>query len=601
MLFTLGHGQHVFVEGETRSLGAVTDAVPLAAVKDAAGSDGRAAGLTAPPAIGGPFGYYFDRAPEAPHAADTATRLDALADAMVEASTAPESEAQNSDIPPVFTYLGQFIDHDITANTDRETGPSIIDGPGLTPIPRSNVVQQLVNLRSGFLELDSLYGDASGQGAFAQKLARLMRHPTLKGKMRLGVATATDGNRPPLPADPAADLLRLGRLIGAGVTLAELQALPPALQGNFLKAGQPIVQKAIIGDARNDENLIVAQLHCAFLRLHNKVVDTSPAGGSASSDATFEAARKLVRWHYQWLIVNAYLPTVCDPATVDRVKAAEAPLYAAFHARSASAGQRQMPLPLEFSVAAFRFGHSMVRGAYDHNRFFGRSEDGSPTIIPRAPFVQLFNFTGNGDPPMSPGGTTPSAPTLPNNWIIEWDRFVESNPALTDRGARKIDTRLAFPLSDLKNEPSGLFKHLARRNLRRGHRLNLPAAQDCIAALAGVYGPAGGGAVEPLSEAVLTSGATGAAVSDGGFLRKTPLWFYVLKEAEAAGGEHLGALGSTLVAETLIGLVVKDPSSYWHQPGSDAGRWHPRDGAKPDGRTVDSVAAMLAAVGLLTP
>ena len=565
------------------------------------GKGGESQTRAAPVPPGGPFAYYFEAAPDAPDIAGLPAKLDDLADAMVEAPNDPE--AQNSGIPPIFTYFGQFIDHDITANTDRDTAISVIDGAQLSPLPRGTVKSQLFNLRNGALEMDSVYGDGPSQGPFSLKLSKLMRHPTLKDKMRLGVASKPDGNRPPLPADPAADLLRLGRLIGTdptrNVTLAELQALDPELRESFVDAGgQPIVQKAIIGDDRNDENLIVAQLQCAWLRFHNKMVDFSHEAGSGFSGGDrFEWARQRVRWHYQWLVVNSYLPTVCDPSVVTRVRNAGAPLYGAFFAAHKTAITKRMPLPLEFSVAGFRFGHSMVRGAYDHNRFFGRSEGGSSPFLDRAGFDFLFAFTGNGKPPMpAPQGVQPS---LPTNWIIEWERFVKTDPAFPDRRARKIDTHLAPPLSTMKNMPAGIFKHLAKRNLRRGHRLNLPSAQDCVAGInaSQSYGSA---TLAVLDEATLTSGATGAAVTAGGFEKRTPLWFYVLKEAEAvAGGAHLGPLGSTIVAETLIGLIANDPTSYWNQAGSDNGRWHPKDAKGQHGMVVDSLAAMLKTGGLL--
>ena len=614
MLFTLGHGQHVTVEAApsqanaSRALGPRNDVVPMRAVVGKGAlpippNSNRARTLDAAPDLppGGPFAYYFETAPDTPDIADMPAKLDALAEAMVEGPGDPD--AQNSSIPPIFTYFGQFIDHDITANTDRDNAISIIDGPQLSPLPRPKVKSDLFNLRNGALEMDSVYGDGPDQGPFSQKLARLMRHPTLKDKMRIGLPSKPDGNRPPLPVDPAADLLRLGRLIGTdptrNVTLAELQALDPALRANFVGTdGKPRIQKAIIGDARNDENLIVAQLQCAWLRFHNKMVDFSHEAGSGFTGGDrFEWARRQVRWHYQWLVVNSYLPTVCDPAVVEKVRAAGAPLYGAFYAGHKTAITKRMPLPLEFSVAGFRFGHSMVRGAYDHNRFFGRSEGGSSPFLNRAGFEFLFAFTGGGNPPMpSPEGVQPS---LPTNWIIEWERFVRADPAFPDRRARKIDTRLSPPLSDLSNEATGVFKHLAKRNLRRGHRLNLPSAQDCIAGINAkhYYGPY---ALAALDAAALTSGPTGSAVQAGGFETRTPLWFYVLKEAEElAGGAHLGPLGSTIVAETLMGLIINDPTSYWNQSGSDHGRWQPSDAKGQHGPVIDSLAAMLKAGGLL--
>jgi hypothetical protein len=611
MLFSLGHGQTIVtgnaepavhehpIQADERD-----DTTPIEAVgvseaitermRSPAGPNlAIGGGAPAPAPVGGPFRYYFPNTPSAQASPDAATRLDALADSMLAAP--PAGTEQNSTVPPVYTYLGQFIDHDITANTDRETSLSVIEG-NIDPLSRGTVTQGLLNLRVGSLGLDSLYGDEPGQTGFAFRLSKLMRHPTLRSKMFVGMTTDTDGNRPPLPADPATDLLRLGRLMDPAlpdhVTQAELDALPAELKGNFVDdVGQPRKTVAIIGDGRNDENLIVAQLHVAFLRLHNKIVDYCHETHAATGvDAVFEWARQRTRWHYQWLVVNDYLPHVCDPAVVAEVKQRAAPLYKAFFQANPPPNPEHLPLPLEFSVAAFRFGHSMVRGAYDHNRFFGVPEDGSPTIINPPGFNLFFTFTGRGVPPFNG-----FAETLPDNWIIEWKRFVSFAAAFPNRSARKIDTHLSPPLDNMQKEAAGVFKHLAKRNLRRGHRLNIPSAQDIIYALAPTY------QVTPLTEAQLKSGATGVALETNNFLQNTPLWFYVLKEAEegAGKGNHLGKLGSILVAETLIGLVINDPSSYWNQPGSDNGRWSPADGAKPGGITIDSIPNMMKAAAIL--
>ena len=602
MLFSLGHGQRVVVtppqsaiegpaapvavDGKSR-----TPFVPYARVvcQDAGAGARRAAA-----APGGPFGYLFPDAPGPSHDETITQRLGALAAAMVARSDGQATDgALDSRIPPVFTYFGQFIDHDITANTDRETASSRIEGPDIAPLPREQVRCEVTNLRRGSLDLDSLYGNGPAQDEFARKLEGLMRHPRFRAKMRLGLATDV-GDRPPLPADPAVDLLRLGRLLEEGsVTAQELRALPPMLAAGFVDGdGEPMTKKAIIGDGRNDENLVVAQLQVAFLRLHNKIVDWVAAqpDAPATDEARFERARELLRWHYQWLVVNAFLPAVCDPAVVARVVREGAPLYRAFFERTAGPDRGRLPLPLEFSVAAYRYGHSMVRAEYDYNRNFGRPG----AILPSAPFDLLFLFTGRGDAPLA------GDPTLPTSWIIEWERFVEGEPAHPDRVARRIDTLLAPPLSSMINEPPGIFKQLAERNLRRGHRLNIPTAQAILATLGRADEPYGGAGIEPLTADELRSGATGPAVGEGGFAEETPLWFYVLKEAEIrGGGERLGPLGSLLVADTLVGLAACDPSSFWHQAGSDGGRWHPSDGARPDGVTIESMAAMMRATGQL--
>ncbi|MEM6385495.1 MAG: heme peroxidase family protein [Pseudomonadota bacterium] len=602
MLFTLGHGQKIILStGPTPgALGAParpleTDAVPYSAVTGVARSQppNGALAMPAPPAQpGGPFGYLFPHAPTADSDVTMVARLDALADAMVEEMGDPTDT--DGTIAPVFTYLGQFIDHDITANTDRMAGNSIIEPPmgeTLTPLPRDEIVSNLVNLRKGSLGLDSLYGDGPDNGPAATKLKNELRSKTRPGMMRLGTPSPVPpaaGVRPPLPEDDACDLLRIGTLLEEG-SMEESDILGTPIENAFAKNGVINPLAPVIGDGRNDENLLVAQLHAAFIRFHNRVVVWLQGQPDAPSgnEALFEEAKKLTRWHYQWLVMNVYLEKICMADVLSDVIGNQAGVYANFleRVRTENGGtlpDEHLPLPLEFSVAAFRFGHSMVRGAYDHNRNFGRDTNGVGGAT--ATFELLFTFTS--------GGGMFGEPTLPTNWIIEWERFVLDAPAFPDRVARKIDTQLAPPLSTMQNEDPGVFKHLARRNLRRGHRLNIPSAQACIDTLnTGSYGN-----IQPLSAEELTSGQTGEAVSTGGFAEATPLWFYILREAEVqTGGATLGQLGSRLVAETLVGLTLCDPSSYWHQPGADRGRWHPQDGAQPGGEPVIDMPSLIRA------
>ena len=318
-----------------------------------------------------------------------------------------------------------------------------------------------------------------------------------------------------------------------------------------------------IGDGRNDENLIIAQLHLAFLRFHNAAVDwvRTHEPERIGVAQVFLRARDLTRWTYQWLCVHDFLETVTQPGTVDAVLINESDLL--------DLASRDVPyMPLEFSVAAYRFGHSMVRGTYDWNRNFGRPGNNTAGV---ATFAQMFQFTGRG-------GFAGNAPTLPGNWAGEPQRLVDKNSLFEDRFARRIDTHLAFPLSQMVNQVNDptlpaaiqdLLKHLARRNLLRGFRLGLPTGQAVAEALG----------ITPLTNAQLTQGvdpAITAALQQGNFLDRTPLWFYVLREAERnAQGNTLGEVGSQIVAETIIGHIRHDPTSYLNQsswsPSAESG------------------------------
>lgn len=542
----------------------------------------------APAGIDQSFGYLFGDAAEVDERPDIGSAFEMLAAAMAE--TPADIDSRTAVLPPVFTYFGQFIDHDITLNTDSDNEASDITAEPLPRRPRGLIEANVMNGRMGALNLDSVYGDVPAPDAGNDALKRALRDGAM---MRLGRTTPV-GPRPELPRDDAADLPRLGQVIDEGHF--DPQHLPADQRPDQGDPDDPLTRRAFVGDGRNDENLIVAQLHLAVLRFHNAVVRTIRQSANAPGDgeALFRMARRTVIWTYQWLVVNQYLPAICRPQIVRRAAVDGAPLYTAFLRRLRQGNIADtLPLPLEFSVAGFRFGHSMVRDSYDYNRNFGRSSFSDDTVTRRASLDELFAFTGNGPDPFNGFGL----PSLPQNWIIEWDRFVEAMPLFEDRLARPFDTRLAASLFRMRNRPAGLMQDLARRNLRRGYNMNLPCGQEMLARMRAAGRPLG----LVLTAAQLTGGSTGQALRRAGLADQTPLWFYIHKEAEVLeAGARLGSVGSTLVADTIIGLIANDPGSYWsrHGSGSD-GRWHPRDGVMPGGRPVTSIQRLLQAAGVL--
>ena len=562
----LQHGGHAIVDGAPGAAEAVdVGGVRLSAVTQDAGL-AEAGDVTRALALAGvsDFDYLFpalvdDPAkllpadPGAPAvAANTVEALNELGNAMIEQGASPK----NAPIPPIHTYWGQFVDHDLTLATDNDRVIGI-DVTPLTPMPPAGVVALLKNQRNPALNLDSVYGD----GPFGQPAAGEIAVPYQPGdpaKLQLGELTVTGG--------------------GVGVLI-------PREDDQERDLPRRPDRVALIGDGRNDENLVVAQLHVAFLRFHNNAVDWVRANEPERTGIgeVFSRARDLTRWTYQWLCVHDHLATVLHDGAVDQVLASEDDLLG-LTARS------RPYMPLEFSVAAFRFGHSMIRGAYDWNRNFGL-DPGS--FQPPAELQQMFQFTGTG----GFGGN----PTLPDNWPAEWNRMVALDPAVPIRSARPIDTFLAGPLADMANQLAGsqvaagsalgkLLKHLARRNLLRGFRLSLPTGQAMAEALG----------IPPLTEQELTHGldqGIRAALDKGGFVDRTPLWFYVLRESEVRnnGGDALGPVGSRIVAETIIGQIRRDPRSYLNQSS-----WTPAAGVRlPDGTAVTSIAAFLRFAGVL--
>ena len=564
--------------------------------KEAARKQGNRIGKV-PPDKTTPFDYMLPGLETIPGDPDTvAADLKALGAALVDSAPGapPAGGARvSSTIPAVYTYWGQFIDHDMTANTDRDSATSDITKTPLTPVKPEDVVKGLRNLREPTLDLDHVYGNGPG-------LSPNERKPDPGGsdkgfydgpRLRVGHNEAGPqirGVRIPPVDDMRRDLPRVGPLLAEGViTEADI---PESLRNDPNRD-----TRAFIGDLRNDENLIIAQFHLSFLRFHNEVVDAiedDPKAFGLSQNPkpnkVFEAARRLTTLHYQWLVVHDYLKTVCKPSVVDDVLANGAKFY-----KPLQGGELYMPL--EYSVAAFRYGHSMVRGGYDHNRNFGKAVPPNPNLIGFASFALLFLFTGNGhtfNPSNNPASTqSTSKPflnekTLPFNWCIEWDRMTRKDDPDEAHFARKIDSKLVPPIHNMVNEATDasiqdpaneplrrMLRNLAVRNLLRGYLLSIPTGQ----AVADAMG------VAKLTEDELKQGnspAVNAALEEGGFLDNTPLWFYVLKEAEIKeDGNRLGELGSRLVVETQIGIMKNDKKSFLNESNG----WDPSEGIKLSG------------------
>jgi hypothetical protein len=311
---------------------------------------------------------------------------------------------------------------------------------------------------------------------------------------------------------------------------------------NDLKRGLPSKEArrdrvAQIADRRNDQNLIISQLHVAFLRAHNYIANQ---GGS------FEKAQAELIKHYHWLIVHDYLRRIADTRIVDEVLAGADRIY--------DPPPGEFYLPLEFTVAAFRFGHSMIRSKYYLNN----------NVI-SAMLGDLYTLTA-----LSNNGQTVATPyfgwpTLPDYKIIHWREYLPGGQNV----ARRIDTRLVEPLSTVLDEteqPVPCERRLAVQDLKRGYIMRIPTGQAVARALKPrvhavdiqVLSPA-----EILEVAEKTNTEQKKALEESGFLlERTPLWFYILAEAARGGGKRLGPVGSRLVAEVIIGLIRRVKTSF---------------------------------------
>jgi hypothetical protein len=491
---------------------------------------------------------------------DEETRV-ALATAIT--ANVPQPDSADPAVPAGFTYLGQFVDHDLTMDrTESQLGQDVN-------------LDELMQGRSPALDLDSVYGrgprDKDDQAFYAQDGV----------KFKVGTTTPVpfpdEGTNVPFEGF---DLPRRG---GTAGTAAD-RRLP------------------LIPDARNDENLVVAQTHLAFIRFHNRVVDELALTG-LTGERLFRAAKELVVRHYQWMLRTDHLPRIIDPAIVDDVFTNGRKF---FEVPGRHYGRDNSPtMPVEFSVASYRFGHSQVRGAYQWNRVFNSTGPGGIASL-----FALFTFTGvSGN--FDPSSGTPAdlddvdrGPifTLPSNWIADFRRlydFTEADrddlvpPAEFGGGnvTKRIDTLLVDPLTQL---PAGTFggrgtvfreieRNLAFRNLTRASMMELATGQQ-IAELFGV---------EPLTAEQILAGNGGAVVEGlseeqkAQLVAATPLWFYILREAEIGNG-RMGPVGGRITAEVFHRAMEGSRISIVRSP-----YWRPTLG--PDSSTFRMVDLLLFA------
>jgi hypothetical protein len=402
----------------------------------------------------------------------------------------PKHSTGNPWVPAGYTYLGQFIDHDITFDPTSR-------------LDRDNEPTRLVNFRTPRFDLDSLYGHGP------------LDQPYLY-----------DGDP---PRRGMKKLRGVKLLVGSSeMDGAKVDDLPRNAQ-----------HRALIGDPRNDENVIVSQLQLLFIHFHNKVIDhlldTQPG---LSREELFDEAQRLVRWHYQWIVVHDFLPKIVGRKMAESVlRPGVRGAAPTVHRKFFDFGDKPF-MPVEFSAAAYRFGHSMVRDNYVLN-------DGTDAVSLFGPAPRRAR---------SLVGRRPLRPDL----VIEWEHFFDTKGPPVNSSMR-IDPFLAAPLRHVP--PTG--RALAALNLERGVRLKLPAGR-AVAKKMHHEPLTREQLLEPLQEPLH---GIDKEIGDA-LLHATPLWYYVLCEAASSlglNGLRLGPVGGRIVAEVLVGLLEGDPQSCLHK------------------------------------
>jgi hypothetical protein len=370
------------------------------------------------------------------------------------------------------TFFGQFLDHDMTFDQVSRLG---IPTPPITS----------PNTRNPLFDLDSVYGDGPDGS------------PELYDSSDpIKFRVESDGEFEDLPRDP-------------------------------------ITNQAFLGDPRNDENMMIAGMHAAFLLFHNHAVDLvrSQNPGIPDSDA-YVQARRLTLWHYQWMILHEFLPHIVAQPVIDDVLTNGRRFYNPLHGDAF--------IPVEFQIA-YRFGHSMVRPSYRANL---HGDNGQPF------FGMIFDPAGDGQAdPVDLRGFC-RAPRR----FIGWQTFFDFGGSFSAdvRPNKRIDTKVSTPLFHLPlgTIPAGTPPvSLMQRNLLRCLTWQIPSGQS----IANEMG------IPALSNNELSELQSIRA----SFVTSTPLFYYILKEAELReDGLRLGPVGGRIVAEVFIGLLQLDPDSY---------------------------------------
>jgi hypothetical protein len=421
-------------------------------------------------------------------------------------ATLPNGELR---LPAGYTYFGQFVDHDITFDP-------------VSSLTRQNDPDGLVDYRTPRFDLDSLYGRGPSDQPYLYE---------------------ADGVH-----------LALGREVPS----------PDATVGHDLQRNGN--GRALTGDPRNDENLIVSQLQATMIKFHNTVLDqVGNEHPTRGKEDNFKLAQQTVRWHYQWIVVHDFLARlVGDDVVSDILRPVSylAPGQGEVTVTEAALRfyeWREEPfMPVEFSVGAYRFGHSIARPSYKINEVAQKK-----TPVAGVHRIPLFDAAGEAEESLT------GFQAIPDQWTVQWRFFLSG---IDDGGeashlpqpSYKLDAQLANPLGALPGSVAGpevlglnlepsLAQVLAARNLFRGKRLGLPSGQDVALAMG----------LEPLSDDQLFDEEAVQQSTREDLAGRAPLWLYVLKEAEVkAEKAHLGPVGGRIVAEVLIGLLDGDPLSF---------------------------------------
>ncbi|MEY2584046.1 MAG: hypothetical protein QOD80_72 [Verrucomicrobiota bacterium] len=421
-----------------------------------------------------------------------------------------------------YTYFGQFLGHDLTHDATPLAGP--YEDAEKTP-----------NFRTAVFDLDHVYADGPAGSPYLYE------------------------------GEEGAETFKIGATVPGGYR----RDLPIA-RGHLLIGD--------LQDTRNVDNLLLRQLHVLFLKFHNEAVrqlqtndDLKVVADSLGPGSVFEQARRLVRWHYQWIIRHDYLPRIVHNDVWQQQER-----------RAFRKNGTAFSVPIEFSLAGFRFGHSMVRNAYRLN-----------CRRKRVLIDELMTLGQKAEP-------------ISDDDLVEWGTFFDGLPTSGPPASSAfIDTSVSLAMHGLSPETIRLANRLEAidpsnlpvRTLLRGARASLPSGQEAAEALAAEGKIASDDRLTSLELTTDTCNASGSVLGRGRLEANTPLFYYILKEAELKGeGLTLGPVGSHIVSEVIQNALEADPNSYMAVAGPEfeLPRWRFPNGSR---RPVNSLIGIVRLIG----
>lgn len=412
---------------------------------------------------------------------------------IINAMLEPGGKIPKSSISAGYTYFGQFLAHDITFSAK----------PSKKKLSKKG---KLNSLNTPKLNLDLLYGGgpATHPYIYSQNIEKdyFFHLKKKKFKEKISLQTFDDKNESTL------------------------------VKGSFRIWDVPRKKGvALIPDPRNDEHILLSQLHTAFLLSHNNIISGSKIKNVVER---FKRTKKKLVHHYHWLIINDYLKKFIKQDLIDDLISGK---------KTALYNPHKMPfIPIEFSAAAFRFGHSLVRNSYSFNRIYPLPN------VKKESFLALLEDNIN---------------------FVDWRNFFQSKSLNPKKSSFLNKAKIISPwlVSNLEDFPitNKFFRqskivgeNLARLNLKTGFDLELPSGQSIAHALH-----------LPENEILQVDIKNLPCY----YRDNTPLWLYILYEAYSLEkGQKLGPVGERIIAEVIIGIIKSNPNSYLNTKPS----WSPK-------------------------